>query len=55
MITQFAALRARTCSYLLDDGDENQKTKDEKKLVMKSRLTFKFEEYENINKIMKLY
>ena len=30
VMTEFAALRPKTCSYLTDDYDENRKTKTQK-------------------------
>ena len=45
MMTKFVGLRAKTHSYLIDDGSEDQKAKDTKKCVMKRKL--KFENYKN--------
>ena len=42
-MAEFAALRAKAYSYLLDDGDENKKSKRHKKECHKTKL--KFEDY----------
>ena len=42
---KFVRLRAKTYSYLTDDGSEDKKAKDTKKCVIKSKL--KFENYKN--------
>ena len=42
--TEFAGLRAKTYSYLIDDGSEDKKAKDIKKYLIKK---FKFETYKN--------
>ena len=39
----FLALRPKTYSYLIDDGDENKKVKGTKKCAIKRKL--KFEDY----------
>ena len=44
-MTKFVALRARTCSYLIDDGSEDKKTIDTKKCSVKRKL--KFEDCKN--------
>ena len=44
-MTKFVALRAKTCSYLIDDGSEDKKTKDTKKCSVKRKL--KFEDFKN--------
>ena len=56
---EFVGLRAKTYSYLIEDGSENKKTKDTKKCVIKEKL--KTEDYKNcleasqfINKINNL-
>ena len=36
IITKFVGLRAKTCSYLIDDGSENNKIKGTKKCVIKT-------------------
>ena len=41
----FVGLRAKTYSYLIDDGSEDEKAKGIKKCVIKIKL--KFENYEN--------
>ena len=40
-MTKFAGLRAKTCSYLLDDGSEDKKEKDTKNPVIKKYLYLK--------------
>ena len=42
---KFVGLRAKTYSYLIDDGSENKKAKGTKKCVIKIKL--KFENYKN--------
>ena len=37
----FVLLRAKTCSYLIDDDSENRKAKGTKKCVIKRKLKFK--------------
>ena len=44
-MTKFVGLRAKTHSYLIDDGSEYKKAKDTKKCVMKRKL--KFDNYKN--------
>ena len=39
-MTEFAALRPKTCSYLMDDGNNNKKPKGTKKYVIKRILQF---------------
>ena len=39
-MTKFVGLRAKTYSYLIDDGSENKKAKTKKKCVIKN-LNFK--------------
>ena len=34
-MTEFVWLKAKTCSYLIDDGNEDKKVKDTKKYVKK--------------------
>ena len=34
IMTKFVALRAKTYSYLIDDGSENKKAKDKKKSML---------------------
>ena len=41
IMTKFAALRRKTCSYLMDDGNSDKKAKGTKKCVIKRRLKFK--------------
>ena len=41
----FFGLRAKTCSYLTDDGSEDKKVEGTKKCVIKRKL--KFENYKN--------
>ena len=40
-MTEVAALRAKACSYLIDDGYENKKADSTKKCVIKENLKFK--------------
>ena len=45
IMTKFVGLRAKTYSYLIDDGREDKKAKGTKKCVIKKKL--KFENYKN--------
>ena len=45
IMTEFAALRPKTSSYLMDDGNSDKKTKRTKTCVIKRRL--KFDDYKN--------
>ena len=45
IMSKFVGLRAKTYSYLIDDGSEDKKAKGTKKCVVKRKL--KFENYEN--------
>ena len=45
IMRKFVGLRAKTYSYLIDDGSEDKKTKRTKKCVIKRKL--KFENYKN--------
>ena len=45
IMTKFVRLRAKTYSYLIDDGSEDKKAKGTKKCVIKRKL--KFENYKN--------
>ena len=45
IMTKFVGLRAKTYSYLIDDGSEYKKGKNKKMCVMKRKL--KFENYKN--------
>ena len=45
IVTEFAALRPKTFSYLMDDGKSDEKAKGTKKCVMKKIL--KFNDYKN--------
>ena len=40
IVTEFVALRPKTYSYLMDDGNSNKNTKGTKKCVIKRRLKF---------------
>ena len=51
-MTEFVGLKAKTYSYLIDDGSENIKAKDTKKCVIKRKL--KFENYKNSLKATQL-
>ena len=44
-LKKFVGLRAKTCSYLIDDGSEDKKAKSTKKCVIKRKP--KFENYRN--------
>ena len=44
-MTEFAARRPKTYSYLMDDGDNDKKAKGTKKSVIKQKL--KFNDYKN--------
>ena len=46
VMTIFVGLRAKTYSYLIDDGSEDKKVNDTKKCVIKRR--FKFENYKKM-------
>ena len=45
IMTKLVGLRAKTYSYLIDDGSEDKKAKDTKKCVIKRKL--EFENYKN--------
>ena len=45
IMTKFVRLRAKTCSYLIDDSSEDKKTKGAKNCIIKRK--FKFENYKN--------
>ena len=45
IMTKFVGLRAKTYSYLIDDGNEYKKAKGTKKCVIKRKL--KFENHKN--------
>ena len=45
IMTEFIALRTKTYSYLMDDGNSNKKAKGTKKCVIKRIL--KFNDYKN--------
>ena len=45
IMTKFVGLRAKTYSYLIDDGSEDKKAKGTKKCVIKRKL--KFENYKS--------
>ena len=46
IMTKVVGLRAKTCSYLIDEGSEDKKAKSTKKCVKKRKL--KFENYKNL-------
>ena len=46
IITEFAKLRPKTCSYLTDDGKEDKKAKERKKKCVIKRM-IKFNDYKN--------
>ena len=52
IMTKFVGLRAKSYSYLIDDGKEDKKAKGTKKCVIKRKL--KFENYENYLEATKL-
>ena len=41
IMTKFVGLRAKTYSYLIDDGSEDKKAKGTKKCVIKRKFTLK--------------
>ena len=45
IMTEFVVLRAKTYSYLIDDGSKDKEAKGTKKCVIKRKL--KFENYKN--------
>ena len=45
IVIKFVGLRAKSYSYLIDDGSEDKKAKNRKKLIIKGN--FKFENYKN--------
>ena len=45
-MTKFVGLRAKTYSYLIDDGNEDKKSKMDKKVCHKNKL--KFENYRKL-------
>ena len=45
IIKEFVGWRAKTCSYLKDNNDENEKAKGTKKCVIKWKI--KFQDYKN--------
>ena len=45
IMTKFLALRAKTYSYLIDDGSKDKKAKETKKCLMK--INFELENYKN--------
>ena len=45
VIVKFVGLRAKTYSYLIDDGSQDKKSKSTKKCVIK--IKFKFQNYRN--------
>ena len=38
LISEFALLKPKACSYSMDDGDENKKAKGIKKCIIKQKL-----------------
>ena len=40
VVTKFSRLTAKTYSYLIDDGNEDEKAKGTKKCVIKRKLNF---------------
>ena len=51
-MTEFLALRAKTNTYLKNQGDENKKARGTKKPVIKRKL--KIEDYENFLEVTQL-
>ena len=49
IMTKFVGLRAKSYSYLIDDGSEDKKAKSTKTCVIKRKLTF--ENYKNCSEI----
>ena len=41
VMTKFVGLRAKTYSYLIDDGNEDKKAKSTKKCAIKTKLNLK--------------
>ena len=41
IMIKFVGLRAKTCSYLIDNGNEDEKAKGTKKCVIKKNLNLK--------------
>ena len=54
IMTKFVGLRAKTYSYLIDDGSEDKKAKGTKKCVIKKQ-QLKFENYKNCLEATQLY
>ena len=63
-MTKFVGLRAKTYSYLIDDGSEDKKAKGTKKCVIKRKLkacvryflsNFYFSRNDSASKIMKIF
>ena len=52
IMKKFVGLRAKTYSYLIDDGSENKKAKGTKKCVIK--IKFNFENYKNCSEATQL-
>ena len=52
IMTKFVGLRAKTTSYLIDDGSKDKKAKGTEKCVIKRK--FEFENYENCLKATEL-
>ena len=52
IITKFVELRAKTYSYLIDDGSEDKKVKSTKKCVIKRKI--QFENYKNCLEVTQL-
>ena len=51
-MTKCSGLRAKSFSYLIDDGSEDKKVKDKKRCVIKRKL--KFENYRNCSEATQL-
>ena len=55
IMTKFVRLKAKTYSYLIDDGIEGKKAKDTKNCVIKIKLQYyKFENYKKCLEATKL-
>ena len=53
IMTEFVALRTKTCSYLMDHGNSDKKSKRTKKMLQKGRLKFNgYKKYLQNNEII---
>ena len=52
-MTEFVALRTKTCSYLMDHGNSDKKSKRTRKMLQKGRLKFNgYKKYLQNNEII---